>query len=186
MRLTDVLKALAAVFRSGGPPRHDSPAATRSAVVINGATVQGDALRRLASLVGPLGPGRYWYDGASGLYGAEGGPASGQTAPGLPVAPMPPGVSGGGTGAFVNGREIHPLEAAMLAQVFGGYAPGRYLLDPVGGLYHETGAPIGNLRQLGAARGGGAILVPGHAGRAGMHIGPDGGVMMGDYMSPSC
>lgn len=84
-----------------------------------------------------LPPGRYWYDGVSGLWGIEGGPYAGQIVAGLPLGgPLQPEASMGDTGVFFNGREIHGDELAELLQMFDEAPPGRYWLgaDLVGGI----------------------------------------------------
>jgi hypothetical protein len=102
-----------------------------------------------------LPPGRYWYDGTSGLWGVEGGPSVGQIMAGLPLGgALQADASGGGTGVFINGREIHASELMELMQMFGEVPPGRYWLDAnlVGGL---EGQPASfDLKAAGAAGSG--------------------------------
>jgi hypothetical protein len=101
--------------------------------------------------------GRYWYDARCGAWGVEGGPTQGFILANLELpGPMPADVSGGGTGIFFNGREIHVQDQLALQQVFGFTIPGRYWLDAVGNLGVEGSAvPIANLAAaVQAARGG--------------------------------
>lgn len=123
-------------------------------VVVNGRALSDRQVAGLASMVGEVRPGRYWYDPVSGLWGPEGGPAKGQIRAGLPAAPLRADASGGGTGVFVNGREIHPLEYQRLDALFGYVQPGRYWLNErlVGGF--EGGPPQFDLRRA-TGRGGG-------------------------------
>ncbi len=90
--------------------------------------------------------GRYWYDAACGAWGVEGGPTAGFLAAGLELpGPMPADISGGGTGIFINGREVHVLDNQALQQIFGQTIPGRYWLDAFGNLGPEGGPAIINL-----------------------------------------
>ena len=103
--------------------------------------------------------GRYWYDARSGLWGVEGGPTAGLLPPSLRLGgELQADVSGSGTGVFMNGREIHPLEYAYLHQIFGYVLPGRFWLDAQGNGGLEGGPPMFNLvaaaQQAGVGGGG--------------------------------
>ena len=90
--------------------------------------------------------GRYWCDAACGAWGVEGGPPAGFLIAGLDLpGPMPQDISGGGTGIFINGREIHVLDREALQKIFGQTIPGRYWLDALGNLGPEGGPAIANL-----------------------------------------
>ena len=94
----------------------------------------------------PIQDGRYWYDAVCGAWGIEGGPTAGFIMAGLDLpGPMPPDISGGGTGIFINGREVHVLDQKGLEQIFGSTIPGRYWLDAEGNLGPEGGPAIINL-----------------------------------------
>lgn len=74
--------------------------------------------------------GRYWYDKVSGASGMEGGAALGRVHPGLKLGgALRADASGGGqgrlSGAFINGRELHPHDGAALQQITPAI-PGRY------------------------------------------------------------
>jgi hypothetical protein len=129
-----------------GAPAQDS------GILVNG---QALTLEEIASYGVELPPGRYWYDGVSGLWGVEGGPSLNQTAAGLPLGgPLQPDASMSDTGVFINGREIHADEVAELLQMFGEVPPGRYWLgaDLIGGL---EGQPASfDLNAAGAAASG--------------------------------
>ena len=105
-----------------------------------------------------IAPGRYWYDRVSGLWGMEGGPTQGQLLAGLELGgPLAADASGGGTGVFINGRELHPEEVAYLQRLFGYVVPGRYWLNHLGVGGQEGGPPLFNLAAAGqqANQGGG-------------------------------
>jgi hypothetical protein len=90
--------------------------------------------------------GRYWYDVKCGAWGLEGGPTNGFILPSLPLpGPMPENISGGGTGIFINGREVHPVDRQALIAMFGTAIPGRYWLDGYGNLGIEGGGVLVNL-----------------------------------------
>ena len=105
--------------------------------------------------------GAYWYDRACGAWGLEGGPTQGFVLAGLDVGgPLRADASGGGSGVFINGREIHALDVAGLQQLTGVVLPGRYWVDANGFCgYEGNPVPIVNLAvlaQAARARSGGA------------------------------
>jgi hypothetical protein len=117
-------------------------------------------------------PGRYWYDARSGLWGREGMANAGQLPANLPIpTPLPADISTGGTGVFVNGREIHPLEYQYLQFVYGQVLPGRYWLNADGSAGFEGGPPAYKLFATAAQRGS---AVSGHSMRGGSVIGGGG------------
>ena len=63
--------------------------------------------------------------------------------------PMPANCSGGGTRVFVNGRELHPQEVAVLSQL-GSVTPGCYWMDSNGNFGYEP--QLGNLYVLARQR----------------------------------
>ncbi|MDH3635521.1 MAG: hypothetical protein OES20_12560 [Gammaproteobacteria bacterium] len=100
----------------------------------------------------PIADGRYWYDIDTGAWGVEGGPTAGLIYPGLPLpTPMPPDISGGGTGIFINGREIHPLDQQALYQLFGVTYQGDFWMDSQGNLGYVGGPAIVNILQASQA-----------------------------------
>lgn len=128
--------------------------AQETGILVNG---QPLTAQEVVSYGVDLPPGRYWYDGTSGLWGVEGGPSVGQIMAGLPLGgPLQADASGGGTGVFINSREIHSSELLELMQMFGEVPPGRYWLDAnlVGGLEGQPAAF--DLKAAGAAGSGGA------------------------------
>lgn len=135
--------------------------APRAEISVNGVALSPETRAALAEVYGPAPDGAYWYDPASGLWGAMGGPGIGRIAPMLDFgAPLPAGASGGGegtmTGVFVNGREIHADELALLVSFFGYVNPGRYWLNAqmIGG--YEGGSAQFDLRASAAQTGGGS------------------------------
>lgn len=139
-------------------------------IVVNGQQVtQADLLALQRQLGVPLQaaipPGNYWYDGISGLWGYEGGPAMGQIPPGLRLGgPLSPWASGGGTGVFVNGRELHMADVIYLQQIFGYVIPGRYWMNAAGIGGPEGGPATFNLAQAAAQSGGGGGSGGGYGG----------------------
>jgi hypothetical protein len=140
-------------------------------ITFNGRSLEPQQLRALemAERIGMfrLPDGKYWYDNRSGLLGAWGGPAIGGLPAGLGLGgALPANASGGGTGMFVNGRELHRLDVANL----GGRAlPGRYWLDPYGNFGYEGGPFVGNVFSARQESGGGQrrVYAPGEIGREG-------------------
>ena len=99
-------------------------------------------------------PGRYWYDAVSGAWGFERGPTAGFLPPGLSLGgPLRADASGGGTGVFINGREIHPLDVAALSQL-GPVWRGRWWVNAQGYFGPEGGPVWGNI-WANVQRGGG-------------------------------
>ncbi len=145
----------------------DSPAtgdgSAGTGVVVNGKSLSGAELKNLRrTLSVPDGAaiprGKYWYDPFSGLWGKRGGPTMGQIPPGLDLGgPLRADASGGKTGVFINGREIHPQDLAYLQRIFGTVNRGRYWLDARGVGGYEGGPPQFSLwaESGGAGTGGG-------------------------------
>ena len=158
-------------------------------VYVNGEPVSQQQIRAVQERMGvpeaaPIPAGRYWYDPISGLWGMEGGPMLGQILPDLELGgQLRAGASGGGTGVFFNGRELHPQEAAYLQGLFGYVIPGRYWLNwqGIGGV--EGGPPLFNLVAAAAQAGGGAGGYGGYTRRTPFgSVGGDGNCSY--FMSP--
>ncbi len=134
--------------------------ASGQGVFVNGTAVSRESIETLQQRLGiptsaAIPDGRYWYDGFSGLWGMEGGPTLGQILPNLELGgPLQPDASGGGTGVFINGREIHQQEVLYLQQLFGYVQPGRYWLNWQGIGGYEGGPAMFNLQAAAAASGG--------------------------------
>jgi hypothetical protein len=110
-------------------------------VVINGRVLSGAEILQLLALYGRVPVGRFWYDPASGLWGAEGHEFSGYVQPGLPMGTLSPRASNGRTGVFLNGREINMIEALFYRWALGTVIPGRYWLDGRTGHVGLEGSP---------------------------------------------
>ena len=119
-------------------------------IEFNGRTLDKRELGVLAQLEYAGGfqlpDGGYWYDARSGAAGAVGGPALGLLPPNLRLGgPMQANCSGGGTGVFVNGRELHQLDVAALQGLVGPFPTGRYWVDAQGNVGQEGGPALLNL-----------------------------------------
>lgn len=127
-------------------------------MTINRVMLKDAQLQRIEQQYGTRIPdGRYWYDAKCGAWGVEGDPTQGFILADLELpGPMPADISGGETGIFFNGREIHFQDQLALQQVFGFTIPGQYWLDALGNLGIEgSPMPIANLAAaVQAARGG--------------------------------
>jgi hypothetical protein len=136
-----VLMGLAAL-----PLHAQAPLLARN-ITFNGRSLTPDQTKKLQLVEAYFGQrlpdGKYWYDNRSGAMGMWGGPAAALLPAGLGFGgPMPADASGGGTRMFVNGRELHPIDVAMLG---GRVVPGRYWLDAYGNYGIEGGPILGNL-----------------------------------------
>jgi len=152
-----VLRALTALLLLAGAaapaaayPFQAAPAQRQ--VHINQQLIPAATVQQMEMALGaPIFDGSYWYDATSGAWGLWGGPAVGALLPGLTLGgPLPANCSGGGTGVFVNGREIHPTEVANLRAI-APIPPGRYALDAAWTFGPEAGGAWFNLRAIMAA-----------------------------------
>jgi hypothetical protein len=115
--------------------------------------------------------GDFWYDTVSGLWGVWGGPPLGIIEAGLALGgPLPSDASGGRSGVFVNGRELHDLEVLALWQRIGQVVPGRYWMDARGSGGVEGGPTLFDLSALHVGDAGTAYV----RATAGGYIGGDG------------
>ncbi len=176
MRLI-LLVSLAGALMSNPPVMAQAGPARQ--VFINRVAIPADTLRLLEQQFQTSIPaGRYWYDRISGAWGLEGGFARGLTVAGLPVGGrLPADISGGGTGIYINGRELHPVDAAGLTQLVGQVMPGRYWLDAQGYAGPENQPASTNLflaaRQLYQQNGG---VGENYGGGAGSYSNPRTGI----------
>lgn len=148
------------------PATEPPPVATTPAPVparqlrCNDAPLSAEGLAVLEQLERATGvrlpDGSYWYDPACGAFGAWGGPTLTFVPAGLPLAagPLPANASGGGTGVFTNGRELHAFDLAYLQHLVGPIAPGRYFTDAQGNAGLEGGPVLVNLVLAAQQRGG--------------------------------
>jgi hypothetical protein len=140
-------------------------ARAQAAIVVNGVALDRQTINALERMYGQLRPGRYWYDTVSGAWGYERGPTVGQIQPGMRLGgPLRRDASAGGTGVFINGRELHPADVAYLRQLAGTVLPGRYWVNAYGVGGYENSPPFFDLRALATQRGG----------RSWAHSGPGG------------
>lgn len=110
--------------------------------------VERDLLSVIEMTVGfRLMTGDYWYDHRSGAFGRVGLPTAGFLPAELGFSgALDARCSGGGTGYFVNGRELHDVDRRWLERRLCAFEPGRYVLDPDGSFGLEGEAPRWNLR----------------------------------------
>lgn len=124
--------------------------------VVNDETVSASTLAELENIYKvKFTPGNYWYDRLTGAFGIKGGPCTGIGVPGLNIGgALKPNASGGGTGVFINGRDLHPKDVAGF-QTFMQVIPGRYWMDAYGNFgYENMPYALGNVFQLYQARFG--------------------------------
>jgi hypothetical protein len=119
---------------------------------INGRALERPEIARLEAVERRYGVrlpnGRFWYDNVSGAIGVWKGPVAGFALAGLNLGPkMPPDCSTGGTGVFVNGRELHPIDVMALRQ-FMLVLPGRWWVDAYGNGGAEGGPATFNIVAL--------------------------------------
>ncbi len=118
--------------------------------------------------------GSYWYDARSGGWGFEGGPAVGVIPAGLALGgPLRADASGGNTGVFINGRELHAQDVAALYALTGYVEQGRYWVDAYGNAGPEGGPALVNLYELARAQQGGSSFY--RSGVTGHGAGSSGG-----------
>ncbi|XP_020211897.1 uncharacterized protein LOC109796609 isoform X1 [Cajanus cajan] len=86
-------------------------------ITVNGQPISDRVLKKAEKLAGPIQPGNYWYDFRAGFWGVMGGPCLGIIPPFIEEFnhPLPEKCSGGNTGVFVNGRELHQKDLDLLA-----------------------------------------------------------------------
>lgn len=142
-------------------------AAASDVAVINGSALTDAQLEGFRTLYGVTpGPGRYWYDARSGMWGMEGEGAAGFLLPGLALGAVDEGASRGSSSVVVNGRRLPDAEVLGWSFLIGrGLMNGRYWLDHLGNFGAE-GSPMatGNLlvlasqrTRMGGGGGGGGI-----------------------------
>jgi hypothetical protein len=127
-------------------------------VIVNGVRVTADQIAGVEQTYRMrIPPGSYWYDSESGAWGFQGGPTVGFTRTGVSLgAALRSDASGGGdgqlTGIFINGREIHPDDRALLSQ-YVNLVPGRYWVDSEGNAGYEGLPAMVNLVDQAQASG---------------------------------
>jgi hypothetical protein len=142
-------------------------------VFINGLRLSDEQLNSFERMYHThIQDGVYWYDRICGAWGVQGGPTLGFIKAGLDISgQLREDASGGDTGVFINGRQLHRQDVIGLQQL-GPVLPGRYWVDAMGNIGFEGGMMIGNLwllakhRLANGARGGGPWAVYGGGGVA--------------------
>jgi hypothetical protein len=124
-------------------------------VFVNGKQLRDDQINVLEQKYSsPLPNGYYWYDRMCGAWGIIGGPVLCTLEPNHDIGgPLQPGASGGNTGVFINGRELHYLDIALLQRVVPMIIHGRWWLDVYGNFGNEGGPMLGNLWTLAQTQG---------------------------------
>lgn len=123
-------------------------------ITINGRGATARDLQTLASIERVIGrqipAGDYWYDARTGAAGLWGGPTLGFLHANLALGgALPANASGGhGTGVFINGRELHPIDIQVLIAIYGQALPGRWWVDAQGNAGAEGGPAQLNLIAL--------------------------------------
>lgn len=119
-------------------------------VYVNRVRIPGSLVAALEKFYrSDIADGRYWYDRESGAWGKEDGPTEGVLHAGLALpAPVPADISVGGTGVWVNGRELHPQDVPRLEALIGRPVQGRYQVDAEGDFGPEGRPPTDNLLLL--------------------------------------
>jgi hypothetical protein len=140
--------------QSGQPSPQAQPARTRE-VFVNGVQLRDDQVNFLEQKYrSPLPNGYYWYDRMCGAWGLMGGPVLCTLEPNHDIGgPLQPGASSGNTGVFINGRELHYLDIALLQRVVPMIIPGRWWLDVYGNFGIEGGPMLGNLWTYAQSQG---------------------------------
>ena len=121
---------------------------SRGGVIINDVALSNAQIAEIEKTYGVKPkPGNYWYDAKSGLYGVVGYPAYGYMRPNHRFGSMRRNASKGNTGAFINGRELPPLEYTVWSYMVGSWIqPGKYWLDHQGNAgYEGNPTPVINL-----------------------------------------
>jgi len=130
----------------GQTERESTPASPQRAVYVNSVRISDEQVAAMQSAWNTaILDGRFWYDPVCGAWGSEGGPCAGFIKAGIALGgPLMPTASGGGSGVFINGRELHPHDVVALRRL-GQVWPGRYWLDGYGNFGFEGGPVLGNL-----------------------------------------
>ncbi|XP_015062451.1 protein ENHANCED DISEASE RESISTANCE 4 isoform X3 [Solanum pennellii] len=155
----DQLKATKASFFSGiiknsfkEFSRSDSSDGEKANITVNGHLIPDRLIKRAEKRAGPIQPGHYWYDFRAGFWGVIGGHCLGIIPPFIEEFnyPMPENCAGGGTGVFVNGRELNPKDLKLLAsRGLPADRDGSYILEISGRVLDEdSGEELESLGKL--------------------------------------
>ena len=129
------------------PPAPTGQPGPTHQVFVNGVQLRDDQVDFLEQKYrSSLPNGYYWYDSMCGAWGLMGGPVLCTLEPNHDLGgPLQPGASLGNTGVFINGRELHYLDIALLQRVVPMIIIGRWWLDAYGNFGSEGGPMLGNL-----------------------------------------
>lgn len=132
-----------------------APAGPSRQVFVNGVQLRDDQISFLESKYSSMLPdGYYWYDRMCGAWGIISGPVLCTLEPNHDIGgPLQPGASNGNTEVFINGRELHYLDIALLQRVVPMIIPGRWWLDVYGNFGMEGGPMLGNIWTLAQTQG---------------------------------
>jgi hypothetical protein len=124
-------------------------------VFVNGVQLRDDQITFLEQKYNAqMRDGNYWYDRMCGAWGVMGGPVLCTLEPNHDIGgKLQPGASNGNTGVFINGRELHYLDIALLQRVVPMIIPGRWWLDVYGNFGNEGGPMLGNLWAMAKHQG---------------------------------
>ena len=142
---------------SASQPAPSTQPASGRQVLVNGVRLRDDELNSLEQRYRTQIPnGAYWYDKMCGAWGMQGGPVLCTIEVNLNLGgPLQADASNGNTGVFINGRELHYLDIALLQRVVPMILPGRWWLDTYGNFGSEGGPMLGNLWAFAQTQGGG-------------------------------
>ncbi|KAJ4828616.1 hypothetical protein Tsubulata_041748, partial [Turnera subulata] len=125
---------------------------SRNSVSVNGHIIPERLVKKAEKRAGPIHPGQYWYDFQAGFWGAMGGPCLGIIPPFIEELKyaMPENCSGGKTGVFVNGRELHQKDFDLLVGRGLPTERNRYYVVDISGrvLDEDTGEELDSLGRL--------------------------------------
>eukprot|EP00271_Cylindrocystis_brebissonii_P020261 TRINITY_DN6640_c0_g1_i1.p1 TRINITY_DN6640_c0_g1~~TRINITY_DN6640_c0_g1_i1.p1 ORF type:complete len:912 (-),score=185.23 TRINITY_DN6640_c0_g1_i1:872-3262(-) len=110
-------------------------------VVVNGQAVADKLVEIAEERAGAISGGEYWYDAQAGFWGAMGGPCMGIIPANIGEfsSALAENASAGATNVWVNGRELHSKDLAVLVQRGLSNEPGvAYFIDGNGNVMDET------------------------------------------------
>lgn len=131
---------------SGQPPTTHQHVPVRNVVVNSRKLSDMEVTDLQNTLRFPIVDGEYWYDSKCGAWGRMGSQCLGFIPPNLNIGGrLLPQASGGGTGVFINSRELHPLDVAAFSRVGIQCIPGRWSIDAAGNCGPEHGPVMFNV-----------------------------------------
>ncbi|KAL5984682.1 hypothetical protein ACLOJK_041303 [Asimina triloba] len=126
-------------------------------VSVNGHPISDHLVKKAERQAGRIRPGNYWYDYRAGFWGVMGFPCLGVIPPYIEEFSysMPEDCSGGNTGVFVNGRELHQKDLDLLAtRGLPTTSNKSYVVEITGEVYDDaTGQVLESLGKLAPTNG---------------------------------